>query len=333
MSGTLAGTENQFQQRAVSSPEPVEQAEEEEMECKASLTRDMINAVISDMKTANGLTLYCRSWSPSEPARLRGLICLAHGFGEHLGWYDELARRMAMNGFVVFGHDHRGHGRSEGKRAYIENTEDYVDDVLNHAARQKAQYPGLPMYLYGHSMGGLIAVASVLRNAAFFKGMILEGPLIIPDPATVTPVRLLMANLAGRILPEMEVAKIKVEQVTTDEETQARFLADKLRWPGGFKLRLALALISGLGAIRANLHSISLPFLILHGEKDTLCHPSGSHLLYKEASSRDKTLRIFPQANHHLILETTEIRKEVLNEVVGWLLKRSPLVLMEERSD
>ena len=90
----------------------------------------------------------------------------------------------------MFGHDHQGHGLSEGKRAFVDNVDEYVQDVIQHCVEMKSQHQGLPVYLYGHSMGGMISVSTVLRNSSFFKGLILEGPLIIPDPHEVTPTRL-----------------------------------------------------------------------------------------------------------------------------------------------
>ena len=112
--------------------------------------------------TEPGTQLYSRYWQPVEP--VVGSIFLCHGFGEHLGWYDGLASQLAQLGLLVFGHDHQGHGRSEGRRAYIESVEEFVSDVIRHSVEVKAEYPGLPMFLYGHSMGGMIAVATVIRN-------------------------------------------------------------------------------------------------------------------------------------------------------------------------
>jgi len=278
------------------------------------------NLITNTITNIRGYKLFSRYWNPK--ADPRGLVFLCHGFGEHLGWYEELAEELRDSGLLVFGHDHQGHGLSEGKRAFVESVDEFSQDVIQHCTDVKSQYPGLPMFLYGHSMGGMISVHTVLRNSSFFKGMMLEGPLIIPDPHEVTPTRLLLGRLISPLLPEMQMGRIRVEQVTSDTEMQARLNSDKLRWTGGVKLGLGLAFLTCLENMHKNLKGVSLPLLILHGENDSLCQPAGSHLLAREASSKDKRIKIFKGASHHLILEEKSIRKEVLGDIKKWIMDR-----------
>ena len=107
-----------------------------------------------------------------------------------------VCRVLAAKDYLVFGHDHIGHGESDGKRAYIENVDHYVDDIIHHSMELKVssllrtldwlsgqeKYKELPIYIIGHSMGGMIALRSVLRHPGYFSGMILNGPLVIPGP-------------------------------------------------------------------------------------------------------------------------------------------------------
>ena len=172
-----------------------------------------------------------------------GSVFLCHGFGEHLGWYDGLANHLAQLGLLVFGHDHQGHGRSEGRRAYIDSVDEFVTDVMRHSVEMKAELAGLPMFLYGHSMGGMIAVSCVMRNPSFYSGLILEGALIIPDPHEVTPSRLVLGRIISPLLPEMQMGRVRVEQVSSDTAVQAGLTADKFRWTGGVKLGLGMAFL------------------------------------------------------------------------------------------
>jgi len=281
---------------------------------------EKVNVVVDTFTNLKEVKLNARYWQPK--GEILGSVFLCHGFGEHLGWYEGLAQQLADKGLLVFGHDHQGHGRSEGKRAFIETVDDYVQDVLRHCGEVKVEYPGLPMFIYGHSMGGMITVSTVIRNSSFFKGMILEGPLIIPDPAEVTPTRLLLGKLMSTILPEMQMGRIRVEQMTSDTEVQARLTSDKLRWTGGVKLGLGMAFLRCLESIHKNMNAVSLPFLIVHGENDSLCQPAGSHLLAREAKSKDKKLKIYPGASHHLILEEKKVRDEVISDIVSWVLQK-----------
>jgi len=283
-------------------------------------TADKVNLVVDTFTNFKEVKLYARYWQPKGDIKASLFLC--HGFGEHLGWYNGLAQQLAERGILVFGHDHQGHGRSEGKRAYVESVDEYVQDVFRHCAEVKSEYPGLPMFVYGHSMGGMITVSTVMRNSSFFKGMILEGPLIIPDPAEVTPTRLLLGKLMCTILPEMQMGRIRMEQVTSDTEVQARLATDKLRWTGGVKLGLGMAFLKCLENIHKNMSAVTLPFLILHGENDSLCQPAGSHLLAKEAKSKDKKLKIYPGASHHLILEEKKVREEVILDIISWIQHR-----------
>lgn len=269
-----------------------------------------------------GHKLFSRYWRPGPDKAVRAAVFLCHGFGEHLGWYEELATILVQEGVMVFGHDHQGHGRSEGTRVLVDSVEDYVQDLIRHCAEVKARMPGTPMFLYGHSMGGMIAVTTVTRNSAFFKGLILEGPLIIPDPNEVTPTRLLLGRLISPLLPEMQMGRIRVEQVTSDTEVQARLSSDKLRWTGGVKLGLGMAFLRCLETLHTSLARVSLPLLILHGDNDSLCQPAGSHLLAREASSKDKKIKTYPGASHHLILESKSVREEVLADIKAWILDR-----------
>lgn len=284
---------------------------------------------------SRGIKLFCRYWRPKDLRDMRGIVFICHGFGEHLGWYDELARKLTATGFLVFGHDHAGHGRSSGSRVYVEDVDDYVSDVLQHTADVKANNKGIPTFIYGHSMGGMVAVRTVMKNQAFYKGMILEGPLILPDPHEVTPTRLLLGKLFCNILPEIQLGKIKVEQVTRDPDVQQKFNNDKLRWSGGVKLITGMAFLRCLEDMHSKLSSVSLPLLILHGENDSLCQPAGSSLLYQAASSVDKQLKMFPGASHHLILDIEEVRDEVMQDVVDWMVlhtRKSNVSLQEENN-
>lgn len=283
--------------------------------------KDDGKSLVTDTITnRQGYKLFARYWKPNK--EVRGLVFLCHGFGEHLGWYDGLAGELCEDGLLAFGHDHQGHGQSEGRRAFVESVDEYVADVLRHCVEVKATHPGLPMFLYGHSMGGMISVHTVLHNSAFFKGLILEGPLIIPDPNEVTPTKLLLGRLISPLLPEMQMGRIRVEQVTSDTEVQTRLTGDKLRWTGGVKLGLGMAFLRCLESIHQHMRSVSLPLLILHGDNDSLCQPAGSHLLAREASSKDKKIKIYPGASHHLILEEKLIRDEVMRDIKTWILDR-----------
>jgi len=241
-----------------------------------------------ELENPRGEKLAVHCWKPKETAR--ALVFLAHGFSEHLGFYHEVAEFLTKEGFYVFGHDHVGHGKSGGLRAYIENVDDYCDDVIQHCSLMKAKYPDLKLFIVGHSMGGMISVRASLRNKDFFHGMVLNGPLIIPGP-----------QILGMDL---------------------RSTNDELRWTGGCKVRLLLAFTDCLDANINQLSEVQTPFLIIHGSEDILCNPGGSHLLYRQSICEDKKIKVYDGSKHQLFLELPHVRKEAFQDVADWIKER-----------
>ena len=118
------------------------------------------------------------SWLPkTEPL---ALVYISHGYGEHMGYYHPLGEALANAGLAAFGHDHEGHGISGGERVNIENFQHFVDDLFQdcQSKKQDHQNKNLPMFVFGHSMGGLITLMLVLQKPNYFRGMVLSGPLI-----------------------------------------------------------------------------------------------------------------------------------------------------------
>ena len=136
----------------------------------ANLGQDVATADGRDCRTADGFELHCRSWMPAEP---RGVIVIVHGLAEHGGRYRETAELFASRGWAVVAGDLRGHGRSpdpDGRRVHVGRFSDYFHDVDAFLGAACDAYPGLPIFLLGHSMGGLIAISYVLRDPSGLAG-------------------------------------------------------------------------------------------------------------------------------------------------------------------
>jgi len=129
-------------------------------------------------KNRRGIRLHGFSWVPeSEPL---ALVYISHGYGEHMGYYSQLGSALSQAGLAAFGHDHEGHGLSGGERVNIADFQYFVDDVFQDCQtyKQKYQNKKLPVFIFGHSMGGLITLLATLQNPSYFKGMVLTGPMI-----------------------------------------------------------------------------------------------------------------------------------------------------------
>ena len=136
------------------------------------------------MRTRDGLTLHAHRWTPAGPVRAR--LVLVHGIAEHAERHDHVARRFADAGIETFAADLRGFGRSGGRRAYLDRWSRFHDDLEEQLAAARASSPGSPLILYGHSMGGLIAIGYVLA----------EPPRPLPD-ALVLSAPAIAANVPG----------------------------------------------------------------------------------------------------------------------------------------
>ena len=149
---------------------------------KLSLENIVIFRFKETRQNSRGQSLAARYWYPPPGKGVSCLVYFCHGFSEHLGLYWDIGNFLSSRGAMAFGHDHVGHGRSDGKRAYIEDIDHYVEDVIDHCNTVSAKYPDLPIFMVAHSMGGMIAIRCVLKYPQFFKGMVLNGPLIVPGP-------------------------------------------------------------------------------------------------------------------------------------------------------
>jgi len=260
------------------------------------------------------------------------LVFLSHGFSEHLGLYHQVAKFLNEYGFFVFGHDHVGHGKSEGKRVYIENVDHYCDDIITHCQIVQEVYPNLKLFLVGHSMGGMVAIRTVLMNKNFFDGMVLNGPLIIPGPQIFgmdlrpTPVKTfvfrVILGLLSLAIPESVLGNSDLNKITKDEDMKDMLTKDKLRWTSGCKVRLLLAFVDCLDENMNQLDDIRIPFLVLQGSEDSLCNPTGASLLYRRSRSDDKEVKIFHGSRHQLFFDLPQQRQEAFSDIATWIKTR-----------
>ncbi|XP_065280956.1 monoglyceride lipase-like [Dermacentor albipictus] len=271
---------------------------------------------------SGGQNIVCKSWSAdAEP---RALVFLAHGYAEHCHdpSYDALARALVGLGCYVFAHDHVGHGKSEGPRATVTSADVYVDDILSHVDTVRAKFSGKPVYLVGYSMGGLLVVRAVQRRPKDFAGMVLLAPLL-----GVEQVSWFKANLVrvlGRLLPSLPVAKTAVELACRDPAAIKQMNDDPLRYRGNVSAGWAAAIFSALEAAHAQVNVLELPIFIQHGSGDKLCDPDASFGFFKNAPSKDKSIKIYSDAYHSLLKEPEGVGQQALKDIVNWCSSRIP---------
>jgi len=223
----------------------------------------------------------------------------------------------------VFGHDHVGHGESEGERVQISSFQEYTDPVISQCQRKKEEYPNVPLFIIGHSMGGLITLMAVLKeqDSSLFDGVVLMGPLIQIAPESASSFQKMLAKIASKVWPGLKVGSLDASNVTSDQEMVNTIMADQSN-AQGMKALHGYVLLNTLNFIGENYAEMRTPYLLLHGEKDKICSVEGSKEFHKMSGSQDKTLEIIPDGYHHLYIEQDIIRKKAISETWDWIEKR-----------
>lgn len=266
-------------------------------------------------KGTGGLAIFNRSWRPA--GKPRGVVVIAHGFNSHSGQYIGVAERFVEAGLSVYALDHRGRGRSEGERFHVEKFSDYVDDLASFIKRVKAREPGLPVFLLGHSAGGVVSALYALDHQVELAGLISESfAFELPAPGFA------LAALKGLsyIAPHLRVLKLKNEDFSRDPKVVESMNRDPLIAGENQTARTVAELIRAGERLRVEFPRIKLPLLILHGTKDKAAKPEGSRFFDDTAGSKDKTLKLYDGAYHDLL---NDVGKElVMADVVGWIQAR-----------
>jgi acylglycerol lipase len=272
-------------------------------------------------EAAPGRSVYWQAWLPGGPAR--AVVVIVHGIHEHSGRYAHVGSRLATAGFAVYAADHRGHGRSDGRRANIERMALIVDDLSSFVRFAAQRHTGLPVFMIGHSLGGLIALHWITDPRATDHGVYLDG-LIVSGPAVEVMVGSALARrLAGvlsALVPDLRVAAIDADRISRDPEVVRAYRKDPLVDHGRIKARTGAEILATMESLPARLPRLSVPLLLLHGTDDRICAPTSSTMVHDRVSSADKTLRRY-QGLYHEVFNEPE-RDQILTDLISWLDQR-----------
>ncbi len=262
----------------------------------------------------DGCELYWQSWRPESP---HAQLLILHGFGEHSGRYRRLAGELVAAGVAVHAFDHRGHGRSGGARGRIRRWADFRRDA-GHMAGVLAD-ASLPLFFYGHSMGGLMVLDYALRGEdPEPAGVIASSPFLWPE--SVPAWRRVLAAVAAALAPGFtESARIDARLLSRDPAVVHDYEQDPLVH-GEISARLAHEMFSTARRTRGAGAGIRQPLLIVQGEDDRLCPAQGSERFFAGVTHPDRIRRTWPQTRHepHNDLD----RDEVITTIREWLLAR-----------
>ncbi|MBY0277453.1 lysophospholipase [Candidatus Binatia bacterium] len=250
-----------------------------------------------------------RWWDPTGAARASVVLC--HGYAEHSGRYEAVAARLAERGLAVWAIDLRGHGASGGERASVVDVAHLVEDVEHALDVAREARPALPVFLVGHSMGGLVSTALAIAHQDRLRGLVLSGAAV-SDPSGIEPL------LEIEPLPEVVLSS---ELLSRDPKVSEHYDADPLNYRGPFRRETLRALTSGAREVRARFAELRLPLLVLHGGDDQIVPATASEDLFAGASSPDKELGIYPGLRHEILNEPEG--PEITERIAAWILARA----------
>jgi acylglycerol lipase len=266
----------------------------------------------STFEGAGGLKIFTRSWQPEGTTR--GVVVIVPGFNSHSGQYLWVGEQFAAKGLAAYAIDLRGRGRSEGERYYVEKMEDYTDDVATLVRTAKSENAGLPVFLLGHSAGGVVSCVYTLDHQSEIDGLICESfAYDLPVPGFV------LSLLKGfdYIAPHAHVYTLKNENFSRDPLFVETMNNDPLIKGESEPTQTAKVMIDAARRLNREFPLIKLPVLILHGTEDKATNPSCSQFFYDHTGSTDKTLKLYEGHYHDLL---NDIDKEiVMADITNWI--------------
>lgn len=258
--------------------------------------------------------LYRQSWLPD--ADVRAAVLLVHGLGEHSSRYEYVATSLAQRGIALHALDHYGHGKSDGHGGHVPRFSVFLDGVAALLDDVKTSSADLPLFLVGHSMGGLIAARFLMDRQNEFRAAALSGPAFRSDEAPPAIV-LWLNRLLSMLVPTLPMIALDPSLVSRDRAVAEAYVNDPLVHHGKLTSRLIAEMAKAMDDTLARAPEVILPLLIMHGEADKLTAPAGSAEFYASAGSADKTLRTYPGLFHEIFNEPE--RDDVLADLGDWL--------------
>ncbi|HEY7801927.1 MAG TPA: lysophospholipase [Dehalococcoidia bacterium] len=266
--------------------------------------------------TADGVRLFERRWLPKGAPK--AALAIVHGYAEHSGRYAYVGEAIAARGYAVHAVDLRGHGRSEGPRAFVRSFDAYLADLRAFLDRVRATTPGAAVFLLGHSMGGTIVALAAVADRPAVEGILLSGPVTVRNAPRLFE---RVINVIARVAPMLPLTKLAAGAVSRDPDVVRRYDEDPLVYRGRMRVGLLAAMLRAARRVDSGIAKMSLPVLFMHGTADQLTTPEGSRDLYERAASSDKTLKLYDGLYHEILNEPE--RDEVIADIAAWLAARA----------
>jgi alpha-beta hydrolase superfamily lysophospholipase len=260
-----------------------------------------------------GVEIHWQCWLPE--GKPRAVVVIAHGVSEHADRYSHVAARLTMEGFAVYALDHRGHGRSGGKRAVVDRLERAVVDVDTLIGMARSEQPGVRLFLLGHSMGGAISLEYALEHRDRIDGLVLSAPAAALEAAS--PVELALGRILSAVAPGVGVFPVDSSTVSRDPEVVRAYDEDPMVFHKRLPARTVAELAGAIETFPERTPNLELPLLVMVGTADQLVPPEASRMVHDRAGSEDKRLIEYEGLYHEILNEPEQ--DKVMDDLVEWL--------------
>ncbi len=264
-----------------------------------------------------GLTFHVQDWEPDSPPK--AALILVHGLGDHVARYAHVGKALTDAGYALIGFDLRGHGRSGGARGHFPSLDAVLGDINRFREFVMGRYAGLPVFLYGHSLGGLLSLTYALQNpGAGFKGVVATGAAL-RSALQEQKAKIAMAKVLGSLIPATTIPSgLDATSISRDKAVVEKYVNDPLVHDKA-SLGLGKASLTAIDLCFARASEFAYPLLIMHGKADVLTYPSGSEDFAKLAGKKngDVTLKLWDGLYHEIHNEPEQA--DVFRAMVAWL--------------
>lgn len=268
-----------------------------------------------EIKSIDNRSLFVQSWIPDET--ISGVICFIHGIGEHLTRYSYWAERSVSEGYAFFGFDLCCSGKSEGKRGFFPSYETFMDDIDLLMQQAKSRFPGIPVVLYGHSMGGNLVLNYAITKRTDIIGLIATSPWLIlknePSKLLLSVIRFL-----SKVFPNLIISSgssVGADSISRDKSVVEKYINDPLVH-NKISLKMAISLNDAAEYALENSAKLEIPLLLMHGSADQITDPEGSRQFY-ESNPKKYTFKIWEGLYHEIHNEPE--KEEVFEYLINWI--------------
>jgi len=293
------------------------------------------------LKTQDGIELFCRVWLPGGPSgandagadsgagtgsgatagagRVRALVVICHGQGDHSGRHAHVAQFFAERGYAVYAYDHRGQGKSGGVRGHVDRWTQYYDDLWLVIRTAKERHSGLKLFIIGQSMGGLLALGYAARRPKTVTGVIVSSPGFV-YLEKVPLWKMALAPVVSWIAPRMAFETgIQAEHISRDPAVVAAYKSDKIRYPK-VTARYYVEWDRATRAVFEESKSFAVPCLFMPAGADQIISAQATVDFYNNDPHPDKKLVVWEGLYHDIFNEPE--KEKVLETAAAWIAER-----------